>query len=215
MPHVWKSSWCLMTMRKIWRESGQDQYLNSWGKLAFLHGMIPMASTPLTCALVRRWPPHPGREDSCSRIASPCLASSLVQVCFPQEELPKPRRIGLCADRGSEERREVVMDAFLHPDHHEDEELQQNGKNTRLWVRRPQFWFLLCYKPALWSCADHFPCMSKLIANVYFNSTIQANVVRMGGVISCLCLWAQLPPALAVDSWSEGSFQLTVLHFLH
>ena len=31
------------------------------------------------------------------------------------------------------------MDAFLYPKHREGEELQQNGKNTRFWVRRPQF----------------------------------------------------------------------------
>lgn len=47
MPPVWKSGWCLMTPRKIWRKSGQDQYLNSWGKLALLHCVITMASTPI------------------------------------------------------------------------------------------------------------------------------------------------------------------------
>lgn len=62
-----------------------------------------------------------------------------MEVCFPEEELPKPRRTDLCSNRGSEKRRQVGMDAFLHPKHHEGEELQQNGKNTRFWVRRPQF----------------------------------------------------------------------------
>lgn len=64
----------------------------------------------------------PKKEGLWQCIAPPCLAFSLAQACFPREQLPKSRRKDLCADhKGSEERRELGMDAFLHPDHRRGE----------------------------------------------------------------------------------------------
>lgn len=42
-------------------------YLNSWGELVFLHGVLTMASIFVPCAQsLRTWISHPGREDSVS-----------------------------------------------------------------------------------------------------------------------------------------------------